>query len=125
MDDGDYSITAIAERPGGELMFSAPKQITVRGADVSGVELIVQPMSSVAGRVVLEETKNTECSNEQRPVFSETLVSAQNKGIDTFKLIPRFPRPTVNADEAGNVLLKNLRLVSITLLLSTSPKTGT
>ena len=59
-------------------MLSAAKQIKVRGSDVSGVELVVQPLSSVTGRVVLEETKTTECSDKQRPVFTETLVSAQS-----------------------------------------------
>jgi hypothetical protein len=106
VDDGDFSITAFSQRRDGELMFSVPKQIKVRGADVSGVELIVQPLSSVTGRVVLEETKNTECSDKQRPVFTETLVSAQN--VDTFTLVPWFLPTSVNADEGGNVLLKNL-----------------
>lgn len=106
--DGDYSMTAISQRLDGELMFSAAKQIKVRGADVGGVELIVQPLSSVTGRVVLEETKTTECSDNQRPVFTETLISAQSSGTDTLQRIPWFLSPTVNADELGNVLLKNL-----------------
>ena len=108
VDDGDYSISAISQRPDGELMFSAAKQIKVRGADVSGVELVVQPLSSVTGRVVLEETKTTACSDKQRPVFTETLISAQSNGTDTSQLARWFFRPTVNADERGNVSLKNL-----------------
>lgn len=108
VDDGDYSITAISQRPDGELMFSAAKQIKVRGADVGGVELIVQPLSSVTGRVVLEETKTTECSDNQRPIFTETLISAQNKSTHNFEGILWFPGPAANADERGNVLLKNL-----------------
>ena len=87
-------------------MLSPTKQIKVRGADVSGVELVVQPLSSVAGRVVLEEIKTTECSDKQRPVFTETIVSAQNAS-DTFAHIP-WSIGTVNADEQGNILLKNL-----------------
>ena len=108
VDDGDYSITAASQGANGELMFSAPKQIKVRGADVTGIELIVQPLSSVAGRVVLEETKNTECSDKQRPVFTETLISVESKAIDTFPRIPWFLWQTVNADDQGNLLLKNL-----------------
>ena len=105
VDDGDYSVTAVSQSPDGELMFSDPKQIKVRGADVAGVELIVQPLSSVAGRVILEETKTTECSDKQRPVFTETLVSAQINRIQPTRW---FLSPTANADERGNVLLKNL-----------------
>lgn len=104
VDNGDYSVTAVSQSPDGELMFSDPKQIKVRGTDVTGVELIVQPLSSVAGRVILEETKTTECSDKQRPVFTETLVSAQINGIQP----TWFLSPTANADERGNVLLKNL-----------------
>jgi hypothetical protein len=105
VDDGDYSVTAISQNPDGELLFSVPKQIKVRGADITGVELIVQPLSSVAGRVLLEETKTTECSDKQRPVFTEILVSAQINGIQPTLW---FLSPTANADERGNVLLKNL-----------------
>ena len=105
VDDGDYSVTAISQTSDGALMFSDPKQIKVRGADVTGVELIVQPLSSVAGRVILEETKTVECGDKQRPVFTETLVSAQSNGIQP---IQRFLPPAANADERGNVLLKNL-----------------
>jgi len=108
IDDGDYSITAFSQRLDGEFMFSAAKQIKVRGADVSGVELVVQPLSSVTGRVVLEETKITECGDKQRPLFTETLISAQSNEINTLQRIPGFQWLTVNADERGNVLLKNL-----------------
>jgi len=108
VDDGDYSITAISQRPDGEWMFSAAKQIKVRGADVGGVELIVQPLSSVTGRVVLEETNTTECSDNQRPIFTETLISAQSKSTHNFQEVLWFLQRTANADERGNVLLKNL-----------------
>ena len=106
VDDGDYSIAAISERKDGELMSSAAKHIKVRGADVSGVELVVQPLSSIAGRVVLEETKTTECSDKQRPVFDETLISAQSN--DTPRPTAWFSGSLANPDERGNVLLKNL-----------------
>jgi hypothetical protein len=106
VDDGDYNISALSVRQDGEWMLSAAKQIKVRGADVSGVELVVQPLSSVTGRVILEEIKTTECSDKQRPVFTETVVSAQNAS-DTLAGIP-WPFGTVNADEQGNILLKNL-----------------
>ena len=117
VDDGDYNITAISQRPDGELMFSAAKQVKVSGADVTGVELVVQPLSSVTGRVILEESKTTECADKQRPILTETLISAQNqesvisarnKGIDILQLPFRFLGLTASADERGNVLLKNL-----------------
>jgi len=109
VDDGDYSFTAVSQGPDGELMFSVPKQIKVRGADVSGIELIVQPLSSIAGRVLLEEAKTVACGDRQRPVFSETLISVRTGEIDAVPFSVGLFGPTVNADEQGNVSLKNLR----------------
>jgi hypothetical protein len=108
IDDGDYQVTAMSPLPNGELMMSASKQIRVRGADVTGVELSVQPLSSVSGRVVLEDSKATECEDKQRPVFTDTLVFAQT---ETAREGPEFLwlfGPPVNADAQGNLLLKNL-----------------
>ena len=105
VDDGDYSVSAISQSPDGALLSSEPKQIKVRGTDVTGVELIVQPLSSVSGRVILEETKTTECSDKQRPVFMDTLVSAQMSGMPPMQSLLS---PATPADERGNVLLKNL-----------------
>ena len=109
VDDGDYSITAMSQQTSnGEFMFSAGKQVKVRGADVSGVELIVLPLSSVAGRVVLEETKASECRDNQRPVFSDTLISAQSVETDNVPEPMTYFSPTATPDERGNFVLKNL-----------------
>lgn len=108
VDDGDYFITAISQGPNGEMMVSASKQIKVTGADVTGVELIVQPLSSVVGRVVLEEIKTTECSDRQRPVFTETVVSAQSNAFNTVQERLGFLSLAAHADERGNVGFRNL-----------------
>jgi hypothetical protein len=108
VDDGDYYIVAMSHLGNSEFMFSEPKQVKVRGGDVGGVQLVVQPLSSVTGRVVLEETKATECNDKQRPVFSETLIAAESGGINPLQGTLRFFLPRSNADERGNVSLKNL-----------------
>ncbi len=108
VDDGDYYIVAMSHRGNNEFLFSEAKQVKVRGGDVGGVQLVVQPLNSVTARVVLEETKATECNDKQRPVFSETLVAAESGGINPFQGTLRFFLPRSNADERGNVSLKNL-----------------
>jgi len=111
VDDGDYELTAVSARATGEWMLSQSKRITVKGADVTGIELIVQPLSSVSGRVVLEETRVPACSDTRRPVFSETTVSAlQNEKEVSHYRIPAFlpVTSTTNVDAQGNVSLKNL-----------------
>lgn len=108
VDDGDYYVVAMSHLGNGEYMFSDAKQVKVRGGDVGGVQLVVQPLGSVTGRVVLEETKATQCNDKQRPVLTETLVSAESGGMSPFQGTFRFLFPRSNADERGNISLRNL-----------------
>lgn len=73
--DGDYLIWADYTLPAGEALSSEPKRITVKGADVTGVELAVKPLASVAGVVILEPSTIVECKDKRRPVFEETFVT--------------------------------------------------
>jgi hypothetical protein len=108
VDDGSYHIVAISFRLAGELMLSPPREIKVRGADVTGVELTIQPLSSVSGRIALEETKAPGCTDKQRPVFTETIMSAQSSGVSALLGSLRFLWPTAHGDEQGNITLQNL-----------------
>ena len=108
VDDGSYHIVAISFRFAGELMLSPPREIKVRGADVTGVELTIEPLSFVSGRIVLEETKAPGCTDKQRPVFTETVMSAQSSGVSPMLGSLRFLWPTATGDEQGNISLKNL-----------------
>ena len=111
VDDGDYFVTARSMLPNQEWAFSAPKRIQVKGVDITGIELVTQPLGSVVARVALEETKVPECTDKQRPVLSETLVVARQKDSEVTRRTPRFiwlERAGVNADAEGNVTLRNL-----------------
>ena len=109
--DGDYYLTAHGILQTGEQSASESKLVKVRGADVSGVELVAQPLASVSGRVVLEETKAPQCTDKQRPVFAETSVSAWHKvqepARDRARFIWSMGQPA-RADAEGNVKLSNL-----------------
>jgi hypothetical protein len=78
--DGDYylvaqeSIVNQTTPPQLSLAFSEPKKVTVRGADVTGVELLTKPLGSISGKIVLEPTKVPECQGKRPPVMAETLV---------------------------------------------------
>lgn len=111
VDDGDYYITARSYLPSQEWALSASKRITIRGADVTGIELVTQPLSSVSGRVVLEDSSATECTDKTRPLFAETVVSAWHKETPATKEMPRFVwslGAPATADAEGNVRLRNL-----------------
>ena len=109
VDNGEYDLTAlpmVADGPGSEV---ASKRIKVNGADVTGIELVTEPLASVSGRVVLEEANKTECSGKERPLFSETLVSAsQDESQHSEYQFPLLLKAPAGADANGNVSLKNL-----------------
>ena len=72
--DGEYDIAA-QQYVGTEWVdHSEPRRIQVRGADVTGLELIVKPLASIAGSLVLEESKLPECAGKRRPLVSETVI---------------------------------------------------
>ncbi len=108
--DGDYYVTArsYSER---SAELSESKLIKVRGADIEDIELTARPMASIAGRVVLEELKTTECNDKDRPLFKETFISAWHRQTEAAKKQPQFVwnlGQPVSADAQGNLTLRNL-----------------
>ena len=59
------------------------KRITVKGANVTGIELIPKPVSSISGRITLERTKAPECAGKRPPLFAETMVQIQRHEKDS------------------------------------------
>lgn len=109
--DGDYSLVAQSYSQTGERGISMPKRIKVKGADVTGIELIARPFSSVSGRVVLEESKAPECPDKGRPLFNETVVSAWHNDNEAAKEMPQFVWSMgvpVTPDADGNFTLRSL-----------------
>ncbi|HEV2835700.1 MAG TPA: hypothetical protein VGW58_10305, partial [Pyrinomonadaceae bacterium] len=109
--DGDYYVFAISSSATGEHVISTPKRISVRGADVTGIELLTKPLATVGGRVLLEESKAPECAGKPRPVFSEILVSAWHNDNEAAKQIPPFVwsfGAPVPPDGEGNFNLRHL-----------------
>lgn len=109
VDDGDYDLTALLQGTDGAVGSIASKRIKVSGADVTGIELITEPLASVSGRIVLDESNKTECTGKQRPLFSETLVFASQNESKTYNYQFGFLlKAPASPDANGNVSLKNL-----------------
>jgi hypothetical protein len=109
--DGDYSLVAQSYGQNGERALSTAKRIKVRGADVTGIELSTKLLSSVAGRVVLEDSKAPECTGKPRPLFNEILVSAWHNDNEAAKEMPPVVWSMgvpVPPDADGNFVLRNL-----------------
>ena len=111
IDDGDYDLTALPlnrEGLGGAI---ATRRIKVSGADVTGIELNVEPLGSVSGRIVLEEANKSECAGKQRPSFSEILVSPSQNASQSSNYHPYLAfvlKGPAAVDANGSVLFKNL-----------------
>jgi hypothetical protein len=111
VDDGDYTIIARSFNPEGETTISRPQRISVRGSDVTGIELSLKPLGYVSGQVVLEELKTKECGTKEVPLLTEALVSAWHKQDEAAKALPNFVwglGTPVSADAQGNLKLRNL-----------------
>lgn len=111
MAEGDYDLYASSYSNTREYGLSEVKRIQVRGADVTGIELTPRPLASVAGRVVLDETKVPECTERTRPLFEETFVGGWHNDTEAAKEIPQsvwsYGTP-VKPDAQGNFVVRNL-----------------
>jgi carboxypeptidase family protein len=85
--DGEYTLRAqefVAEQlPNTALMKMATKRVTIKGANVTGIELITTLLASISGRVLLEPSKVPECEGKRAPLFAETLVQLQRPEKET------------------------------------------
>ena len=70
--DGDYYLTAVTastnnSRISDDSSASKPRPVTIRGADVTGVEVVLAPLGSISGRIIVEASQqsklNADCKN--------------------------------------------------------------
>ncbi len=73
--DGEYELIARNEGDEKTEAMAAPvRRVTVRGADVAGIELRLAPLASVAGKVLLEATP-AKCDSPRAARIEETALS--------------------------------------------------
>ena len=109
--DGDYDLTAESSPGPGETAVSEPRRVTVRGTDVTGIELTTQPLGSISGFIALENSTAPECKNKHQPLFSETLVTArrhEKQGEKNQPRLLRFFTAQGSPNKAGDFMLRNL-----------------
>ena len=116
--DGDYylvaqeTIVGQTAPPQLTLAFSEPKKVTVKGADVTGVELVTKLLGSISGKISLEPTKDPECQGKRPPAMAETLVRFRrpDKEIehDEAQALRAFAG-SASPDANGAFVLRNLQ----------------
>jgi hypothetical protein len=116
VSDGEYDLFAqeTVSAPGSPTVmfaYSQSKRITVKGADVSGVELMTRPLGSISGEILLEPSKVPECQGKRPPLLAETLVRFQrpDKEVETDDLVAmRSSFISGSPDSSGVFTLRNL-----------------
>jgi hypothetical protein len=78
--DGEYEVTAqsFSSPEGGAV--SPPRAVSVKGADVTGLDLALAPLGSVAGRVVIDQQSDVAvkaaCKERRMTLLEENLLTA-------------------------------------------------
>ncbi len=108
--DGEYLVMADRrDYDKEESIASAPRRVSVRGADVSGIELRLGPLASIAGRVAVEPSPNV-CDPKQQIRFEEILLGVRRdegaKGESPFPF--QFASSGHAPDEKGDFTVRNL-----------------
>jgi protocatechuate 3,4-dioxygenase beta subunit len=112
--DGDYEI--VARRNGFSPLesdeVSAARRVSVRGADVSGLELTLAPLATVSGKVIIEKipaatSTSAACQPPRASFIEEVLLTAQRNEAMREVAPADVPRPAA-PDAKGEFLLRNL-----------------
>src|SRR5436190_2731651 len=71
--DGEYLIWA-QYSAANDVFMSEPRRISVKGADITGIDLVTSPVSTVGGEFALEPSTLEACKEKRRPLLDETMV---------------------------------------------------
>lgn len=100
--DGEYELT-VAGGQGNETAAAATRRITVREADLNGVELKLEPTGSITGRIIIEASK-TQRQGARQSVVEEVVLRAARYEPNQPLLYSDFTAP----NKKGEFALKNL-----------------
>ncbi len=123
--DGEYDLTAQVFQNGtgnNEGLASPPRRVIVKGANVTGVELTLAPLASIAGRITLEPSREDVCAkqppetrlqeatlHDARP--REQVIIMRRDDQDISKDQPRSTLPAsadATPNEQGEFTIRNL-----------------
>jgi len=117
LPDGEYTLRAQEQFSSltantAPVASAATKRITIKGADVTGLELIPVPLASISGRVVLEPSKAPECQGKRSPLLAEMLVQLQRPEKDVEDedgIFVGLFGPSASPDSSGSLMWRNVR----------------
>jgi hypothetical protein len=116
LGDGDYDLIAqeVTSSPSSTtptLAVSEPKRVSIKGADVAGIELTTRALGSVSGKILIESSKVPECQGKRPPLMAETIVRLERPEKDPDKgdlLYARVFATAAVPDPSGVFTLRNM-----------------
>jgi hypothetical protein len=108
--DGEYEVSASKGGYEGDNWFnSQPRRVSVRGADVTGIDLRLFPLSSISGKAVVEASPNI-CEDKTKIGGDEIVLFAMSadKAKDSPSMQSRFSSAQSVANDKGEFNLRNL-----------------
>ncbi len=76
ISDGEYEIAAgIGGGPSTEALTSTPRRISVRGVDVTGLDLALATMAAIDSRVNIETDPKLNCGRRRETALRETMIT--------------------------------------------------
>jgi protocatechuate 3,4-dioxygenase beta subunit len=112
VSDGEYEVMAQQwNRTNENSAASVPRRIRVKGADVTGIELVLAPLASISGRVTLEAAPKESCADSRGATILETAINARRDQKNQPKeapLSPFFSSSGSSPDEKGEFVIRNL-----------------
>ena len=109
--DGEYEVMAYQQSFSADTVasqgLSVPRRVTVKGNDVTGIELRVSGLGAIDGRLVVEKfDAPATCQIKRRGAVEETLISVRRDEKET--RLPRFTFAEALPDEKGDFALRGL-----------------
>jgi len=107
--DGEYDVIAYSGGNDGiGVAVSAPRRVTVNGADVTGIELRLVPFASVSGQLIIETPTNP-CESKSKGMIEEIMIYARTDDPSSNTSIPIYMLTSnVVPNEKGEFTLPTL-----------------
>ena len=103
--DGQYEVVAYRNTPEGDAAASSPRSVVVSGRDVTGIELTLKPLASIAARLQIEAVNK--CPSKRKPSFEEQVFTVRLDEAKEPKPSRAALRPSV-PNRAGELMFREL-----------------
>jgi hypothetical protein len=111
VSDGDYLLMATLTSGNEVVAISPPRSVTMKGADVTGINLKPVPLGGLSGRITLEYDPTLDCKNKANNTLAETVLSLRRNG-STGRHYPLFMERdltyTASPDAKGQFVMKRV-----------------